>query len=86
MLNIKPISDRVLIEPLEVETKTTFGIIIPDTIKEKPVKGIVAAIGIDCKEIKVGDEVIFAEDSGAEINFEEKNYIIMREDEIYAII
>ena len=89
-LNIKPLSDRVVIEPLAAETTTASGIIIPDTAKEKPQKGAVVAVGNGKKDhemtVKVGDTVLYGKYSGTELKLEGKDYLIMREEEIYAII
>ena len=89
-LNIKPLADRVLIEPLEAETKTASGIIIPDTAKEKPQKGNVIAVGLGTKEnpitLKVGETVLYGKYSGTELKLEGKDYLIMRESDILAIV
>ncbi|MBP7497106.1 MAG: co-chaperone GroES [Bacteroidales bacterium] len=89
-LNIKPLADRVLVEPSPVEEKTAGGIIIPDTAKEKPQKGIVVAVGNGKKDepmtLKAGDKVLYGKYSGTEINVEGKDYLIMRESDIYAVI
>lgn len=89
-LNIKPLADRVLIEPLAAETTTASGIIIPDTAKEKPQKGNVVAIGTGTKDepltVKVGDTVLYGKYSGTELKFEGKDYLIMRESDILAIV
>ena len=89
-LNIQPLSDRVVIAPLAAETTTASGIIIPDTAKEKPQKGIVVAVGNGKKDhtmtVKIGDTVLYGKYSGTELKLEGKDYLIMREDEIYAII
>lgn len=89
-LNIKPLADRVVIEPLAAETTTASGIIIPDTAKEKPQKGTVVAVGNGKKDhemtVKVGDTVLYGKYSGTELKLEGKDFLIMREDEIYAII
>lgn len=89
-LNIKPISDRVVIAPLAAETTTASGIIIPDTAKEKPQKGTVVAVGNGKKDytmtVKIGDTVLYGKYSGTEFKYEGKDYLIMREDEIYAIL
>ena len=89
-LNIKPLADRVLLEPLEAETKTASGIIIPDTAKEKPQKGNIVAVGPGTKEnpvtVKVGDSVLYGKYSGTELKLEGKNYLIMRESDILAIV
>ena len=89
-LNIKPLSDRVIIEPAAAETQTASGIIIPDTAKEKPQKGTVVATGNGKKDepltVKVGDQVLYGKYSGTEINIEGKDYLIMRESDILAVI
>ena len=89
-LNIKPLADRVLVEPLEAETKTASGIIIPDTAKEKPQKGSIVAVGPGTKEnpvtVKVGDSVLYGKYSGTELKLEGKDYLIMRESVILAIV
>ena len=89
-LNVKPLADRVLVEPAAAEQKTAGGIIIPDTAKEKPQKGTVVAIGNGKKDepltVKIGDQVLYGKYSGTEINFEGKDYLIMRESDILAII
>jgi chaperonin GroES len=89
-LNIKPLADRVLVEPLEAETKTASGIIIPDTAKEKPQKGNVVAVGAGTKEnpvsVKVGETVLYGKYSGTELKYEGKDYLIMKESDILAIV
>ena len=89
-LNIKPLADRVLVEPAAAETTTASGIIIPDTAKEKPQKGTVVAIGTGKKDepltVKVGDTVLYGKYSGTELKFEGKDYLMMRESDILAII
>jgi|TARA_B100001142_G_scaffold141462_1_gene142705 chaperonin GroES len=89
-LNIKPLADRVLLEPLEAETKTASGIIIPDTAKEKPQKGNIVAVGPGTKDnpvtVKVGDSVLYGKYSGTELKLDGKNYLIMRESDILAIV
>lgn len=89
-LNIQPLADRVLVEPKAAETKTASGIIIPDTAKEKPQQGIIVAIGKGKKKepltVKVGDTVLYGKYSGTELKLDGKDYLIMREDDIYAIL
>ena len=89
-LNIKPLADRVLLEPMEAETKTASGIIIPDNAKEKPQKATVVAVGIGTKDnpmtVKVGDTVLYGKYSGTELKFEGKDYLIMSEKDILAVI
>ncbi len=85
----KPLADRVLIEPEAAEQKTASGIIIPDTAKEKPLKGTVIAAGNGKKDepmnVKVGDSVLYGQYSGTEIKLDGKTYLIMRESDIYGI-
>ena len=89
-LNIKPIADRVVIEPSAAETTTASGIIIPDTAKEKPQKGKVIAVGTGKKDepmtVKVGDIVLYGKYAGTEIQVEGKDLLIMRESDIFAIV
>lgn len=89
-VNVRPLSDRVLIKPAEMEQKTASGIIIPDTAKEKPMKGEVVAVGPGKKDepmsVKVGDQVLYGKYSGTEIAIDGIDYLIMRENDIYAII
>ena len=89
-LKIKPLADRVLVEPMAAETKTASGIIIPDNAKEKPQKGKVVAVGSGTKEekmtVSVGDTVLYGKYSGTELKFEGQNYLIMRESDILAIV
>uniref|UniRef100_UPI00404B3D63 co-chaperone GroES n=1 Tax=Flavobacterium sp. TaxID=239 RepID=UPI00404B3D63 len=89
-LKIKPLLDRVVIEPMPAETTTASGLIIPDTAKEKPQKGIVAAVGNGKKDytmtVNVGDTVLYGKYSGTELKYEGKDYLIMKEEEIYAIL
>ena len=89
-LNIKPLADRVLIEPVEAETKTASGIIIPDNAKEKPQKGKVVAVRKGTKDepmtVKSGDTVLYGKYSGTELKLEGKDYLMMRESDILAIV
>lgn len=89
-INIKPLADRVLIEPTAVETTTVSGIIIPDSAKEKPQKGIVIAVGNGTKDqpmtVKKGDAVLYAKYAGTELNIEGKDYLILHESEILATL
>tara|TARA_X000001036_G_scaffold348598_1_gene328964 strand:- start:6 stop:284 length:279 start_codon:yes stop_codon:yes gene_type:complete len=89
-LNIKPLADRVLIEPAAAETKTSSGIIIPDSAKEKPQKGSVVAVGKGTKEdpitVKVGDQVLYGKYAGTELQHEGSDYLIMKESDILAIV
>lgn len=89
-VNVKPLSDRVLVEPAAAEEKTAGGIIIPDTAKEKPQKGKVVAVGNGKKDepltVQVGDTVLYGKYSGTEISIDGKELLIMRESDIYAVI
>ena len=89
-LNIKPLSDRVLVEPVAAETQTASGIYIPETAKEKPQKGKVVAVGSGKKDhdmtVKVGDTVLYGKYSGTELKLEGKDYLMMREDDILAVV
>ncbi len=89
-IKIKPLADRVLIEPASAEEKTAGGIIIPDTAKEKPQRGTVVAVGPGTTDqkitVKVGDVVLYGKYSGTEITYEGNHYLIMKESDIYAII
>ncbi len=89
-LNIKPLADRVLVEPAAAETTTASGIIIPDNAKEKPQKGTIVAVGTGKKDepltVKVGDTILYGKYSGTELKFEGKDYLMMRESDIMAII
>jgi chaperonin GroES len=94
-MEVRPLHDRVLVERLEQEQKTASGIIIPDTAQEKPMQGKVVAVGkgnIDEKgqvrplDVKVGDKIIFAKWGGTEIKLDGKEYLIMKESDILAIV
>jgi len=89
-MKVKPLDDRVLVEPLEeVESRTSSGIIIPDTAKEKPRIGIVIAVGTDedlQSKIKEGDKILFAKYGGEEIEMNGKEYRIISRSDILAVI
>ena len=89
-LNIKPLADRVLVESAPAEEKTASGIIIPDTAKEKPMKGKVVAVGGGKKDepmtVAVGDDVLYGKYAGTEITVDGTEYLIMREADIFAIV
>lgn len=89
-VSIKPLADRVLVEPAAAETKTSSGIIIPDSAKEKPQNGTVVAIGSGTKEnpitVAVGDSVLYGKYSGTELQHGGKDYLIMKESDILAIV
>ncbi|MBO4743175.1 MAG: co-chaperone GroES [Bacteroidales bacterium] len=87
---LKPLADRVVIEPKEAETKTASGIFIPDTAKEKPQQGTVVAAGPGKKdevmEVKVGDVVLYGKYAGTEVTVEDKKYLIVKQSDILAIL
>lgn len=89
-MSIKPLADRVLIEPAPAETKTVGGIIIPDTAKEKPLQGTVVAVGNGTKDeemvLKVGDTVLYGKYAGTELDYEGQKYLIMRQSDVVAVI
>ena len=89
-MNVKPLSDRVLILPNPAEEKTASGLIIPDTAKEKPLAGKVVAVGPGTAdvmmEVAVGDEVLYGKYAGTEVNIEGTSYLIMPQKDILAII
>ncbi|MFM2049048.1 MAG: hypothetical protein RI955_1596 [Bacteroidota bacterium] len=89
-LKVTPIADRVLVKPAAAEEKTASGIIIPDTAKEKPMRGEVVAVGIGKKDepmtVKAGDTVLYGKYAGTEITIEGTEYLIMREADIFAVI
>jgi chaperonin GroES len=89
-VSIKPLADRVVVEPAAAEEKTAGGIIIPDTAKEKPQRGKVVAIGTGKKDepitVKVGDIVLYGKYAGTEIQIDGKDLLIMRESDIFAIV
>ena len=92
---LKPLGDRIVIELLEAEEKTASGIVLPDTAKEKPQEGKVIAVGsgriLDsgervAPEVEVGDRVIFAKYAGTEVKYDGKDYLILRESDILAVV
>ena len=87
---IKPLADRVLIEPQEAQTKTAGGIYIPDTAKEKPQQGKVIAVGPGKKdepmEVKAGDVVLYGKYAGTEVTVEDRKYLIVKQQDILAIL
>ena len=89
-MNIKPLADRVLVKPAAVEEKTVSGIIIPDSAKEKPLKGEVVAVGEGTKDEKMvvskGNNVLYGKYAGTELEWEGEKYLIMRQSDILAII
>ncbi|MBQ2434953.1 MAG: co-chaperone GroES [Bacteroidaceae bacterium] len=89
-MNIKPLADRVLVVPAPAEERTIGGIIIPDTAKEKPLKGEVVAVGNGTKDeemiVKVGDTVLYGKYAGTELELDGNKYLIMRQSDILAIV
>ncbi|MBI5216283.1 MAG: co-chaperone GroES [Ignavibacteriae bacterium] len=94
-MNIKPLADRIVIQPSPAEEMTKGGIILPDTVKEKPVVGEVVAAGPGRRgddgklipmEVKVGDKVLYGKYSGTEVTLDRQEYLIMRESDIFAIV
>ncbi len=94
-MNIKPLNDRILVKRLEAEDKTEGGIILPDTAKEKPNQGKVIAVGEGAKDkdgkripvqLSVGDRILFSSYAGTDLKLENKEYIILREDDVYGVI
>lgn len=94
-LNIKPLGDRLVVEPLEQEERTAVGIVLPETAKEKPQKGTVLAVGPGARDeqgrriamdTQVGDTVLFAKYAGTEIKLDGKKLLILKESDILAIV
>ena len=89
-MNIKPLADRVVIRPAAAEEKTVGGIIIPDTAKEKPLKGEVMAVGNGTKDeemvLKVGDTVLYGKYAGTELELDGEKYLIMRQNDVLATL
>ena len=89
-MTIKPLADRVLVESAAAEEKTVGGIIIPDTAKEKPLQGKVLAVGNGTKDeemfVKEGDTVLYGKYAGTELEYEGKKYLVMRQNDILAIL
>lgn len=89
-MNIKPLADRVLVKPAAAEEKTVSGIIIPDTAKEKPLKGEVVAVGGGTKDeemvLKTGDQVLYGKYAGTEIELDAEKFLIMRQSDVLAIL
>jgi chaperonin GroES len=94
-INLNPLADRVVIQPKEADEKTSGGIILPDTVKEKPVEGTIVAAGpgkvsdngeLVKMSVKVGDKVLYGKYSGTEVTLGSEEYLIMRESDIFAII
>jgi chaperonin GroES len=87
---MKPINDRVVVKPFPAEEKTTGGIIIPDTVQEKPQKGEIVAVGPgkddNAMTVKIGDTVLYGKYGGQDLSYEGVDYLIMREDDILVIL
>ncbi len=92
---IRPLSDRIVVEPREIETKTAGGIVIPDTAdKDKPIQGTVIAIGsgkyVDGKlqplQVKVGDKILFGKYAGTNVKLDEQEYLVMREEDVMGVL
>jgi chaperonin GroES len=94
-MQIRPLHDRVLVEPLEAEEKTAGGIIIPDTAKEKPMEGRIVAVGSGSKndegkvsplDVKKGDRILYGKWSGTEVKVDGNDYLIMKESDVMGVI
>ncbi|MFQ3307400.1 MAG: chaperonin GroES [Candidatus Midichloriaceae bacterium] len=94
-MNFQPLHDRILVERLDQESKTKSGIIIPDTAKEKPMEGMVIAVGSGTKDtegkitaldVKAGDKILFAKWGGTEVKLNNKEYLIMKESDVLGIV
>ena len=94
-MNLRPLHDRVLVEPLEAEEKTAGGIIIPDTAKEKPMEGKIVAVGngarsedgkVTALDVKKGDRILYGKWSGTEVKIDGRDLLIMKESDIMGII
>ena len=89
-MNLKPLADRVVIKPTPAEEVTMSGIIIPDSAKEKPLRGTILAVGKGTKDeemqLKEGDQVLYGKYAGTEIEFEGEKYLIMRQSDVFAVI
>lgn len=83
---LKPLADKLVIKRLEAESKTASGIVLPDTAKEKPEQGEVTAVGKDVKEVKKGDKVIFGKYSPTEIKVDGAEYLVIKEEDVLAIV
>lgn len=92
---LKPLGDRVIIEPVEKEEKTASGIVLPDSAKEKPQEGRVVSVGTGrvtdqgeriALEVSEGDHIIFSKYAGTEVKFDGKEYLILRQDDILAVV
>lgn len=85
-MSLRPLADRVVITKLEEEKKTSGGIIIPDTATEKPLNGVVISVGTKVSELKEGDKVVFGKYAGTEVKVEGTTYLVMKEEEVLAVL
>ena len=94
-MNLKPLGDRLIVEPIEQEEMTASGIVLPETAKEKPMQGKVLAIGPGARkedgsriaiDVSTGDTVLYAKNAGAEVKIESKKYLILKETDVLAIV
>ncbi|TLD85151.1 co-chaperone GroES [Helicobacter sp. MIT 11-5569] len=85
-MNFKPLGERVLVERLEENTTTASGIIIPDNAKEKPLEGIVKAVGSEVKDVNVNDKIVFGKYSGTEVKLDGKEYLILKLEDVLGVI
>jgi chaperonin GroES len=95
-INLRPLADRVIVEPLEQEEKTASGLLLPETAKERPQEGLIVAVGPGrwdedgakrvAMEVAVGDKIVFAKYSGSEIKLDDKKYLIMSEKDLLAVL
>ena len=86
MAKLKPLGDKLIVERVEAVAKTAGGIVIPDTAKEKPEQGKVIAVGKDAKEVKQSDKVLFAKYSPTEVKMDGKEYLLLKEEDVLAIV
>ena len=85
-MKIRPLENRILVQPTKEKKARNSGIIIPDACKEKPIEGVVKVIGIEVSVLKVGDKILHGKYSGIEIEINEKVYLLMREEDVIAVI
>ena len=86
-MSVKPLGERVLLEVPEVkEEKTSSGLFVPDTVKEKPLEAVVVAVGAKVEDVKAGDKVIYAKFAGTEIKIDKKDYLLMEVNDILAVV
>ena len=94
-MNLKPLGDRLIVEPIEQEEMTTSGIVLPETAKEKPMQGKVLAVGPGARkedgsriamDVSTGDTVLYAKYAGTEVKIENKKYLILKETDVLAIV